>query len=123
MEKTKKQTTKTNNQLMVKVMEGLKSMEKIEYKDIKSFKQLPIYILDTIKEMNNTFRNPLFEFGNKVINVINPNTKQRFIYEVEFLCENKTLANSRILWCCIEKNNWLHPMGLGKDPININIIK
>ena len=74
MEKTTKQTTKTNNQLMVKVMEGLKSMEKIEYKDIKSFKQLPIYILDTIKEMNNTFRNPLFEFGNKVINDINPNT-------------------------------------------------
>ena len=74
MEKTKKQTTKTNNQLMGKVMEDLKSMEKIEYKDIKSFKQLPIYILDTIKEMNNTFRNPLFEFGNKVINDINPNT-------------------------------------------------
>ena len=115
MENTK---TQTIDQLMGKVKENFKSFEKIKYKDIKSFNQLPIYILDTIKEMNNTFRNPLFEFGNKVLNDINPNTNQRMIYEVEFLCNNRTLNNSRILWCCVEIDNWLHPMGLGEDPIH-----
>ena len=115
MENTK---TETINQLMGKVSEDLKLMDKIEYKDIKSFKQLPIYILDSMEKMNNTFRKPLFEFGNKVINNINSNTNPRYICEVEFLCENKTLDNSRLLWLVVEKEDeLLQIVELDKDII------
>ena len=90
--------------------------ESVENKNIKSFNQLPLYILDSIKEMNNTYRESKFEYGGEVVNSIKPNTNQRWIYEVEYLCNNKTLNNSRILWCVVSGNyDMLSPMGLGKD--------
>ena len=86
-------------------------------KNIKSFNQLPLYILDLFRLYNNTYRQSKFKYGVKVINSINPNDNKRWIYEVEYLCNNKTLENSRMLWCVFEENELLQPMKLGKDII------
>jgi hypothetical protein len=92
--------------------------ETVKNKDIKSFSQLPLYVLDLFRLYDNTYRQSKFKYGIETINCINPNDNKRWIYEVEFLCNNKTLENSRMLWCVVERENeTLHPMGLGKDII------
>ena len=92
--------------------------EIVKNKDIKSFSQLPLYVLDFFGLYDNTYRQSKFKYGGEVINCINPNDNRRWIYEVEYLCNNKTLENSRMLWCVVEmEDKLLQPMGLGKDII------
>ena len=114
MENTKTQTTKS---IRVK-MEEMKSMEKRKYKDIKSFNQLPTYVLLIIKELNNTYREPKLKYGGEVINTINPNDNNRWIYEVEYVGSCKSLKKSRMLWCVVETEGLLLTMSLGEDPIH-----
>ena len=92
--------------------------ETVKNKDIKSFNQLPLYVLDLFELYNNTYRQPLFKYGIETINCINPNDNKRWIYEVEFLCNKRILENSRMLWCVVEmEDESLQPMGLGNDII------
>ena len=91
--------------------------ETVKSKDIKSFNQLPKYVLDLFGLYDETYRQSKFKYGVEVENGINPNDNNRWIYEVEYLCNNKILENSRMLWCVVEIDGWLTPMGLGEDSI------
>ena len=70
MKNTKTQSTETMREIFYEMDEFFLNTQKIENKDIKSFNQLPTYILDTIKELNNTYRKPKLKYGGEVVNTI-----------------------------------------------------
>ena len=109
-----------NDFIKSKLIENIlkKYPQKTENKNIQSYDELPVYIHDGLEVIDNVFREQVLDFGTVVQNEIHPNFDSRFIMEVEFLCERKTLENSRILWCVRENSfGQLEILGLGKDPL------